>query len=320
MLFVSPGCSHGDHLVPIAKARFVEWQGFLQVGVSHSSLHGGDVLGQLHVRLLTSEKTLEVTARFFHQQDGLLQMIQVNATGSVHEGVATSQLEHFEVPVGHFCLTDVFMFCHAIGQTFAFAAIGYQFNSNGVRKFNFPAKSCWVSQVKERIRPLGQSLVITRLNQVGIDLSWSLGVVSLVTGLAETKQATTSIPSLQEGVELVFSLTTIQQLNGSTEQQHIGGRLTVQLFTTNRVSGVLGQLLLDDPLVIQLKEQVQYLNVTDEVGTDFVNLKVDGSTVGHQQLMTQLLHRWRCTGVEGERIGTGTMILGLGLIELLLLV
>ena len=62
------------------------------------------------------------------------------------------------------------------------------------------------------------------------------------------------------------------------------------------------------------------LNVTDEVGTNFVNLKVDGSTVDHQQLVTQLLHRWRCTGVEGERIGTGTMILGFDLIELLLLV
>ena len=210
VLLVSPGCSHGDHLVPIAKARFVEWQGFLQVGVSHSSLHGGDVLGQLHVCLLTSEQTLEVTTRFFHQQDGLLQVIQVNATGSVYEGVAASQLEHLEVPVGHFCLTDVFMFCHVIGQTFAFAAIGYQLNGNGIRKLNLPAEPCRVSQIEERIRPFDQGLVITRLNQVGIDLSWGLGVVSLIAGLAETKQAATSIPSLQEGVELVFSLTTIQ--------------------------------------------------------------------------------------------------------------
>ena len=130
------------------------------------------------------------------------------------------------------------------------------------------------------------------MDQIGIDLCWSLAVVRLVTCLTKAKQTAASIPSLQEGVELVFSLTTIQQLNGSTEQQHVGGCLTVQLFTTNRVSGVLGQLLLDDPLVIQLKEQVQYLNVTDEVGTNFVNLKVDGSTVGHQQLMTQLLHCW----------------------------
>ena len=151
VLLVSPGCSHGDHLVPIAKARFVEWQGFLQVGVSHSSLHGGDVLGQLHVRFLTSEKTLEVTARFFHQQDGLLQMIQVNATGSIHEGVAASQLEHLEVSVGHFCLSDVFVFSHVIGQPFTFAAISHQFNGNGVRKINLPAKPCWVSQVEERI-------------------------------------------------------------------------------------------------------------------------------------------------------------------------
>ena len=263
---------------------------------------------------------MEVTARFLYQQDGLFQVIQVNATGSVHEGVAASQLEHFEVPVGHFCLSNIFMLCHVVGQPLTFAAISHQFNGNGVRKINLPAKPCWVSQVEERIRPLDQGLVVTRLDQIGIDLCRSLGVVSLVTGLTETKQATTSIPSFQEGVELVFSLATIQQLNGSPEQQHIGGRLTVQLLTTNRVSGVLGQLLLDDPLVIQLKEQVQYLDVTDKVRTDFVNLKVDGSTVGHQQLVTQLLHCWRCAGVEGERIGTGTMILGLDLIELLLLV
>ena len=198
VLFISPGCSHGDHLVPIAKARFVEWQGFLQVGVSHSSLHGGDVLGQLHVRFLTSEQTLEVTARFFHQQDGLLQVIQVNATGSVHEGVAASQLEHLEIPVGHFCLSDVFVLGHTIGQPFAFTAIGHQLNGNGIRKVNLPSEPCRVSQIEERIRPLDQGLVITRLNQIGVDLRWGLGVVSLVTGLAETKQTATGIPGLQE--------------------------------------------------------------------------------------------------------------------------
>ena len=64
---------------------------------------------------------------------------------------------------------------------------------------------------------------------------------------------------------MIFGLSTVQQLDRSTEQQHVGWGFTGDVFRTNRVRGVLGQLLLDDTLVEQFKEQVEYLNVAHKV-------------------------------------------------------
>src|SRR5690606_36404630 len=97
--------------------------------------------------------------------------------------------------------------------------------------------------------------------------------------LTESKDTTTSMASFQEGVELLLSLTTIQQLAWSTKQQHVGRSLTIEFFGSNVLIGVLGQLLLDDTLIVKLQEQSEHIGRSNQIGSDLVNLKIDGAAV-----------------------------------------
>ena len=58
----------------------------MQISVSQVLSNISDVLGQLHIRLLTIEDRRESNAGFFHEQDCLLQVIHFHLTAHVHEG------------------------------------------------------------------------------------------------------------------------------------------------------------------------------------------------------------------------------------------
>ena len=138
--------------------------------------------------------------------------------------------------------------------------------------------------------------------------------------MTESEQAATGITRFEERIELFFGLPTIEQLARCTEQQHVGWRLAIDFFCPLVLVRVLRQLLLDDALVVQLQEQGEHVGRTNEVGTDLVDLEVDGTAVGEQQLVTQLLHCWRRTTVEGEGVCTSTPVFTLQTFKFFVLV
>ena len=64
--------------------------------------------------------------------------------------------------------------------------------------------------------------------------------------------------------------------------------------------GVLGELLFHQTLVIQLQVQVQHVLRTGKVATDFVDLQIDRSALGEDELVAHLLHCSGGAAVEGE--------------------
>ena len=116
-----------------------------------------------------------------------------------------------------------------------------------------------------------------------------------------TEQATTCIPRFQHLHQLLLGLGTVEQLGWGAEQHHVGRGAATNFFMTVTVGGGLDQLGLYLALVVQLKEGGEHLGVAHQVGADLVDLQVDRASVGHQQLVTHLLHGRTGTRVKAEK-------------------
>ena len=114
------------------------------------------------------------------------------------------------------------------------------------------------------------------------------------------EQASTCIPCFQHLHQLLLGLGTVKQLGWGAEQHHVGRGAATNFFVTVTIGGGLDQLGLHLALVVQLKEGGEHLGVAHQIGANLVDLQVNRASIGHQQLVTHLLHGRTGAGVKAE--------------------
>ena len=109
VVLVAVGNGQVQHFLLLACSTTIERQVFYHVCLSHITLARRNVFGQLDIRTVTGQQTVEGISRFFSQFDGLVEVVLGQLRRIVNKRIGSCQLQSFEVAVRDFCLLDFFM-------------------------------------------------------------------------------------------------------------------------------------------------------------------------------------------------------------------